>query len=378
MHPNDEKFSEIINLLNNGYPIRVIAKQLHVNIYYIRKICEENNIPILDKREALKRAKRLALGVKKPYLEPINFPYDELLLAAEKRMDYLFKADFSSYNEVERKFLFRILFASFPSNLQEKLLAYTLTLMGKGKFTRIDIARAIQTSGLLKNINLETLIQEITLWMNGAHPLRMKSNIKYIRGDLEYAIGILLGDGHVPKATSNRKTMFLYNHDRDVANHFSLLLDKMGIKNKVYIRVSRGEYAVAFNNLIIYYLLRAILDNSEVAKMFGEFLYMFPDLAWRFLQGMADAEGCVSISTTEFGDPSIRISIANTNPTLLELCLKCFEANDVSARLAPRNVVVYNKNDIIKCHRDELFYLNNKRRYKLRTLIKTIYNKELP
>jgi hypothetical protein len=88
-------------------------------------------------------------------------------LAAERRMDYLFKANFSSYNEVERKFLFKILFASFPSNLQEKLLAYTLTLMGKGKFTRIDIARAIQTSGLLKNISLETLIQEITLWMHG-------------------------------------------------------------------------------------------------------------------------------------------------------------------------------------------------------------------
>jgi predicted transcriptional regulator len=68
MQPNDEKFSKIINLLNNGYPIRVIAKLLHVNIYYIRKICEENNIPILDKREALKRAKRLALGVKKTVL----------------------------------------------------------------------------------------------------------------------------------------------------------------------------------------------------------------------------------------------------------------------------------------------------------------------
>jgi|GEM_PF-4895783 hypothetical protein len=74
---------------------------------------------------------------------------------------------------------------------------------------------------------------------------------------------------------------------------------------------------------------------------------------------------------------SIRISIANTNPTLLELCLKCFETNNVSAHLASRNVV-YNKNDIIKCDRDELFYLNNKRRYKLRTFIKTIYNKEPP
>ena len=40
-----------------------------------------------------------------------------------------------------------------------------------------------------------------------SHPLRVKSNIKYIRGDLEYAIGILLGDGHVPQATSNRKTV---------------------------------------------------------------------------------------------------------------------------------------------------------------------------
>jgi len=372
---NNEKVVQIINLLNKRYPIRVVAKLLDVNIYRIRKLCKEYDIPILNKSEALKHAKRLSLGVKEPYLEPINLLYDELLLAAERRMDYLFKGSFSSYNEVERKFLFKILFTSLPKSLQEKLLAYTLTLMGKGKFTKIDIARTIHNHGLLQHINLETLLQEVTLWMNGAHPLRVKNNIRYIRGDLEYTVAILLGDGHIPKQTSNRKTIFLYNYDKNIIEYFSSLLDNMGIKNKVYQRVFRGEYAVTFNNLIIYYLLRGILDNSEITEMYGEFLYMFPDLAWRFLQGMADAEGSVSISTTEFGDPSIRINITNTNPALLELCLKCFEANNISAHLTSKNVVIYNKNDVIKCDRNELFHLQ-KRRYRLKTFIKTIYNKE--
>ena len=75
---------------------------------------------------------------------------EELFEALVLRADHVFKADFIGYNYAEKKALCRCLLDSLPRSLQEKLLAYTVTIMSKDKFTCTEIAKSLREQGLLR------------------------------------------------------------------------------------------------------------------------------------------------------------------------------------------------------------------------------------
>jgi len=313
-------------------------------------------------------------------LEPPILSKEELFEALVLRADYVFKADFIGYNYVERKALCQCLLGSLPRSLQEKLLAYTIILMGKNKLTCGEIAKILHEQGFLREKSLDYTARFIWLWIKGRHPLNknFKHRWKIIRGDFEYIVGRMLGDGSGPNDETKRsKTLRLPSIDKDSINYASKILSEMNLRNKIYYCTTTGLYIASFHNIIMYWLLMKLRNSPEFAEEFGNFLRLSEDLAWRFIQGISDSEGSCSLNYNQFGDPAVNIDISNSKQHILELCKKCLEVNGIISHInKSENLGITSKHHVVLAAKKKIFLLERKRK-KLEDLIELVYNQRV-
>ncbi|MDW7986664.1 MAG: LAGLIDADG family homing endonuclease [Nitrososphaerota archaeon] len=376
---DQEKF---LKLLKEGWPVKTAAKTCNIPWWIARKIAYQNNIRY-SIGEGLKRFKRLIRGYEVDF-DPPQFTDEELIKALVQRAEYVFKVQFQHYNTIEREALCRIILKSLPKNLQERALAYVLTLIYRKKTTHMDIARIIHKHGLLQNIKISSVADLTRIWMGGANPLRLKKEIRFIKGKLEYFIGRALGDSSVPHKNSKRKGMYLYDKDRDSLEYAAEILKEMGVHCKLYKRTTRNTYSLYHQHVLLYYILRALRD-SITAEEYSRFLTLSEDLAWSFVQGLADSEGSVSLNWTNFGDPCIRINIVNTKEHILKICQRALLENEIISDINYKNkektkiidLVINNKMSILKCMEKQIFLMRYKKE-KLENLISLTYNRTPP
>jgi len=375
-----EKFEK---LLKAGWPPKTASRKCNIPWHIGLRVACELGYPPFTKSEGMKRFRRIAAG----------FPADrglsilskeELFEAMIIRADQVFLTDFIGYNYVEKRALCQTIFNALPSKLQERLLAYVIALMSKGKATYSEVAETIQGQGLLQDIKMKSTADLVRLWQEEkVHPLgryfrKAKTNQKtlFIKGDLEYLIGRFLGDASIPYETTRRKNLTLYSKDYDSICYASQLLKKANIQNEPRYSKKKGYYILPCHNYLLYWLLRRLKDSAEFAQKFGDYLCLDPNMAWRFIQGMADSEGCCSIETNQFGDPILRIIITNKKRHILELCKRCLEENGIITHMKDDAVYTSSKPHVIACAKKQIFLLN-RRKNKLEKLIKLVYNERL-
>jgi len=371
-----DRFKE---LLEKGWPPKTAARECNIPWHIGVRIACELGHPPFTKSEGMKRFRKIAAGLPVNRELPI-LSKEELFEAMVVRADQVFLTDFMGYNYTEKKALCRAIFDALPSKLQERLFAYTIALMGKGKTVYLDVARTIQKQGFLRNIRTETLAELVRLWQEGAHPLRRylskRRKAQFIKGDLEYLIGRFLGDASVASESQKQKALKLSSIDLDSICYASQLLANMNMYNKIYYSIKKGLYIALCYNMLIYWLLRRLKDSPEFAEKFGDYLCLDPNIAWRFIQGMADSEGCPVMVETDSNNTCVRVDIANTKQHILELCKRCFEENGIIAHIHGKFVSVANKPHVITCAKKQIFLLE-RRKKKLEKLIELVYNERL-
>ena len=252
--------------------------------------------------------------------------------------------------------------------------------MGKNKLTCGEIAKILHEQGFLREKSLDYTARFIWLWIKGRHPLNknFKHRWKIIRGDFEYIVGRMLGDGSGPNDEAKRsKTLRLPSIDKDSIDYASKILSEMNLRNKIYYCTTTGSYMVSFHNIIMYWLLMKLRNSPEFAEEFGNFLRLSEDLAWRFIQGISDSEGSCSLNYNQFGDPAVNIDISNSKQHILELCKKCLEVNGIISHInKSENLGITSKHHVVLAAKKKIFLLERKRK-KLEDLIELVYNQRV-
>jgi intein-encoded DNA endonuclease-like protein len=137
--------------------------------------------------------------------------------------------------------------------------------------------------------------------------------------ELFYVIGALLGDG-CTYFWKNRYYIWLYG-EREFAAKFaervSVCTNKQ--KAKAYFCRGRNVWFVTFQNAELYFLIRRIRDDIDVAS---DMLRRGDRSAngLQLIEGFFDAEGCVKVIREEVRrTPKICLDFSNTDVNLIEL-----------------------------------------------------------
>lgn len=131
--------------------------------------------------------------------------------------------------------------------------------------------------------------------------------------ELSYALGVLFGDGCLSINQSKQEyRLRLESIDKEFVEKFSASLSELLGKEKNYAvcKTKRGMYSTQVRSKQLYHFVKSIKQDFEKVKPFIE---KHPA---EFIRGLADSEGCTSISAGKLFRVGVIVAVS-TNFTLL-------------------------------------------------------------
>ena len=180
-------------------------------------------------------------------------------------------------------------FSDLPHQRQHFIYEKVFSLRKEGLSYKQTIKRIVE------DYNVKLALSTLSYWFN--------NDVKMLGGEnqfeakpsqeLSYVLGVLFGDGSL--SINKRKQEYrirLETIDRDFAEKFSASVAGLLHKEKPFAvcKTTRGMYSTQIRSKQLYYFAKGLKEDFEKAKQFIE------KCPLEFIQGLADSEGCTSIS----------------------------------------------------------------------------------
>ena len=188
-----------------------------------------------------------------------------------------------------------------------------------------------------KDFSVNLSLGLLSYWFN--HDVKMFGGqnhfLKKPTKELAYVLGVMFGDGNIFYHKKKQDYVVrLEAIDRDFVEHFSKCVSKVLSKETNYAVVRYKQkamgsfmYFARARSKELYYFIKELKEDFEKVKPFAN---AYPK---EFIQGLADSEGCPSISARNSFQVGVVVAVSTNENLLMFVCDLLFKSFEIKTKL---------------------------------------------